>query len=57
MSGSSDFASVACVHRREKGADVTTRMAGEVADLWARTPDGRRVASRRVTLFVDEPQA
>jgi hypothetical protein len=52
-----DVALVVCVHRREKGADVTMRRVGDVADLWAPTPDGRRVASRRVTPFFDAPQA
>jgi hypothetical protein len=52
-----DVALVVCVHRREEGADVTTRMVGDVADRWAPTPDGRRVASGTVTPFFDAPQA
>jgi hypothetical protein len=48
-----DVAFVVCVHRRDKGADVTTRMVADVADRWARTPDGWRQLSRTVTPVFD----
>jgi hypothetical protein len=50
-----DVAFVVCVHRRDKGADVTTRMVADVADRWVRTPDGWRQVSRTVTPVFDAP--
>jgi hypothetical protein len=52
-----DVAFVVCVHRRDKGADVTTRMVVDVADRWARTPDGWRQLSRTITPVFDTPAA
>jgi len=51
-----DVAFVVCVHRREEGADVTTRMVADFADRWARTPDGWRLVSRAITPVLDAPQ-
>jgi hypothetical protein len=48
-----DVAYVVCVHRRDEGADVTTRMVIDVADRWARTPDGWRLVSRAITPVFD----
>ena len=52
-----DVAFVVCVHRRDEGADVTTRAIVDFADRWARTADGWRLASRTVTPVLDTPQA
>jgi hypothetical protein len=52
-----DTAFVTCVHRRDQGADVTTRTIADFADRWARTPDGWRLASRTITPALDGPQA
>jgi hypothetical protein len=48
---------VVCVHRRDEGADVTTRVFADFADRWARTPDGWRLASRTITPVLDVPTA
>jgi SnoaL-like domain len=50
-----DIAFVMCVHRRDQGADVTTRTIADFADRWARTPDGWRLASRTITPALDGP--
>jgi hypothetical protein len=52
-----DIAFVVCVHRRDEGADVTTRTVGDFADRWARTPDGWCLASRTITPVLDAPPA
>jgi hypothetical protein len=52
-----DIAFVVCVHRRDEGADVTTRTVGDFADRWARTPDGWRLASRTITPVLEAPPA
>jgi hypothetical protein len=52
-----DVAFVVCVHRRDNGADVTTRMVVDIADRWARTPDGWRQLSRTITPVFDAPAA
>jgi SnoaL-like domain len=52
-----DIAFVMCVHRRDEGADITTRTIVDFADRWARTPDGWRLASRTITPVLDGPQA
>jgi hypothetical protein len=48
---------VVCIHRREKGADATTRAVGDITDRWVRTPDGWRLASRMVTPVLDATPA
>jgi hypothetical protein len=50
-----DIAFVMCVHRRDEGAEVTTRAIADFADRWARTPDGWRLASRKITPVLDTP--
>jgi hypothetical protein len=52
-----DIAFVMCVHRRDEGSDVTTRTIADFADRWAQTPDGWRLASRKITPVLDGPQA
>jgi hypothetical protein len=52
-----DIAFVMCVHRRDEGAEVTTRAIADFADRWARTPDGWRLASRTITPVLDAPPA
>ncbi|MDT7582633.1 MAG: SnoaL-like domain [Pseudonocardiales bacterium] len=52
-----DIEFVVCVHRRDLGADVTTRMVTDFADRWARTSDGWRLASRTITPVLDAPTA
>lgn len=52
-----DIEFVVCIHRRDEGADVTTRAVGDFADRWARTPDGWRLASRTITPVLDAPPA
>jgi SnoaL-like domain len=52
-----DVAFVVCVHRRDEGADVTTRAVADFADRWARTADGWRLASRTITPVLDAPSA
>jgi hypothetical protein len=52
-----DIAFVMCVHRRDEGAEVTTRAIADFADRWARTPDGWRLASRTITPVLDAPSA
>jgi hypothetical protein len=46
-----------CVHRRDEGAELTTRTIADFADRWARTPDGWRLASRTITPVLDAPSA
>jgi 3-phenylpropionate/cinnamic acid dioxygenase small subunit len=48
---------VVCVHRRDEGAEVTTRTVGDFTDRWAQTPDGWRLASRTITPVLDAPPA
>jgi hypothetical protein len=50
-----DIAFVMCVHRRDEGAEVTTRAIADFADRWARMPDGWRLASRKITPVLDTP--
>ncbi len=52
-----DIAFVVCVHRRDEGADVTTRMVVDFVDRWARTPDGWCLASRTMTPVFDATAA
>jgi hypothetical protein len=52
-----DIAFVMCVHRRDEGAEVTTRTIADFADRWARTPDGWQLASRTITPVLDAPPA
>jgi hypothetical protein len=52
-----DVAFVVCVHRRDEGADVTTRAIVDFADRWARTADGWRLASRTMTPALGTPQS
>ncbi|MDT5359393.1 MAG: SnoaL-like domain, partial [Mycobacterium sp.] len=52
-----DVAFVMCVHRRDEGAELTTRTIADFADRWARTPDGWRLASRTITPVLDAPSA
>jgi hypothetical protein len=52
-----DVAFVVCVHRRDEGADVTTRAVADFADRWARTPDGWRLAYRAITPVLDAAPA
>lgn len=52
-----DVAYVLCVHRRDEGAEVTTRRVADTADRWTRTPDGWRLASRTMTPVLDAPAA
>jgi hypothetical protein len=52
-----DVAFVMCVHRRDEGAQVTTRMIADFADRWAKTPDGWRLVSRAITPVLDAPSA
>jgi SnoaL-like domain len=52
-----DIAFVMCVHRRDEGAEVTTRTIADFVDRWARTPDGWRLASRTITPVLDAPPA
>jgi hypothetical protein len=47
--GAVDLAYVVCIHRRDEGAEVTTRGVADFADRWARTPDGWCLASRTIT--------
>jgi hypothetical protein len=52
-----DVAFVVCVHRRDEGADVTTRAVSDFADRWERTADGWRLASRTITPVLHAPSA
>jgi hypothetical protein len=52
-----NIAFVVCAHRREDGADDTTRMVADFADRWTRTPDGWRLAVRTITPIFDVPEA
>jgi hypothetical protein len=51
-----DVAFVVCAHRREEGADVTTRVVADFTDRWAQTSEGWRLASRTITPVFDEQQ-
>jgi hypothetical protein len=55
--GAVDLAYVVCVHRRDEGAEVTTRGVADFADRWARTPDGWRLESRTITPVLDTSPA
>ena len=48
-----DIAFVVCIHRRDEGADDTTRTIADFTDRWIRTPDGWRLASRTITPVLD----
>jgi hypothetical protein len=48
-----DVAYVVCIHRREEGAEVTTRSLGDFTDRWVRTPDGWHLAARTITPVLD----
>jgi hypothetical protein len=52
-----DIAFVVCAHRREDGAEVTTRTLADFADRWTRTPDGWQLTARNITPVLDGPQA
>jgi hypothetical protein len=52
-----DVAFVVCVHRRDEGADITTRAVSDFADRWVRTADGWRLASRTITPVLNAPSA
>jgi len=51
-----DVAFVVCVHRRDEGAEVTTRMIADFDDRWTKTPDGWRLASRTITPALNAPR-
>jgi hypothetical protein len=46
-----------CAHRREHGAEATTRTVADFADRWTRTSDGWRLTARMITPVFDAPQA
>ncbi|MDQ1425870.1 MAG: SnoaL-like domain [Acidimicrobiaceae bacterium] len=52
-----DIAFLVCAHRREDGAEATTRMVADFADRWTRTPDGWRLTTRTITPVFDVPRA
>jgi hypothetical protein len=52
-----DVAFVVCIHRRDEGAEVTTRRVVDVADRWARTPEGWRQICRTITPVFNAPAA
>jgi hypothetical protein len=52
-----DTAFGVCAHRREDGAESTTRMVADFADRGTRTPAGWRLSARTITPVFEVPQA